>query len=229
MKRFARLRPTVCLLLASCLVGACATAAGTAESRPEGSAGVAGQSSGSDSADTPVTSPGYRLLKGDEISINVFNEGEFSVAQRIDNRGIVRLPYAGEINLANRTVREAETYLEGLLKDKKLLREPMVTIVVREYSSREVSVLGAVGRAGKFNMPREASEAEIVDVITAMGGLRPTAKGNDVQVTRTADDGKETVTQVDVEAMINPRRDRNAPRSFLIYPGDRIYVPERLW
>ena len=239
MNRSHHLQQLLCILLASTLLGACAFGAGTAEQNgsarpPTGSSAARGDEEGKDSGDsnleTPPTDPAYRLSKGDEIVVVVFNESEFSNAQRIDNRGIIRLPYAGEISIANRTVREGERYLEGLLIEKKLLRDPMVTIAVREYASREVSILGAVGNPGKYRMPREASSVEIVDVVTAMGGLRATAKGDDVQVTRILDSGEEQVVRVDVEAMINPRKgDRNSVRSFLLYPGDRIYVPERLW
>lgn len=180
--------------------------------------------------DTPVTDPAYKLSRGDEIAVVVFNEGDLSGAQKIDNRGVIRLPYIGEVSLAGRTVREAESYLEKLLIDKKLLRQPMVSIGVRDYASREVSVLGAVNGPGKFRMPKEASSAEIVDVISGVGGFRPTGKQNDVKVTRTLDSGEEKVITVDVEAMMNPHKaDRNTPRSFLIYPGDRIFVPERLF
>lgn len=236
MNRSRRLQQFLCLVLASSMLGACAFGAGSAEQKGPGNPATGASASKSDdsgesqSIETPPTDPGYRLSKGDEIAVVVFNESEFSNAQRIDNRGIIRLPYAGEISIANRTVREAERYLEGLLVDKKLLREPMVTIAVREYASREVAILGAVGSPGKYRMPREASSVEIVDVVTGMGGLRATAKGDDVQVTRVLDSGEEQVMRVDVEAMINPRKgDRNTVRSFLIYPGDRIYVPERLW
>jgi polysaccharide export outer membrane protein len=63
-----------------------------------------------------------------------------------------------------------------------------------------------------------------------MGGFKATAKSDDVQVTRMGDSGEEKVVRVDVEAIMNPRKgDRNTPRSFLIYPGDRIFVPERIW
>ncbi len=178
----------------------------------------------------PATDPAYKLSRGDQVAINVFAEGEMSTDQKIDNRGIIRIPYVGEVALAGRSVREAETYLEKLFVDRKLIRRPMVTIGVRDYASREVSVLGAVNGAGKYRMPKETSSIEIVEVITGMGGFRATAKSDEVKVTRILDSGEEKVITVDVEAMINPRKaDRNTPRSFLVYPGDRIFVPERLW
>lgn len=234
MKHSSLSRHTASGILVCCLLGACAYGAGNEPQK--GRSGSAGSSSTSTSQDTviganePVTDPAYRLSRGDEIAVNIFNEGALSTAQRIDNRGIIRIPYAGDIQIADRTVREAETYLEKLLVEKKLLRKPMVTISVRDYASREVSVAGAVGSTGKYRMPKESSSVEIVDVILGMGGFRPTAKSDEVKVTRTLDSGEEKVITVDVESMLNPRRgDRNSPRSFLIYPGDRIFVPERLW
>lgn len=232
------LRVTVILMVSS-LFSACASGAATTESKPPVSSssnpdstksGGSSKKGNSDDNDVPATDPGYKLSRGDEIAINVFNEGDLSSAQKIDNRGIIRLPYLGEVSVAGRTVRETETYLEKALVDKKLLKQPMVTIGVRDYASREVTVLGAVNSPGKFRMPKEASSAEIVDVISGVGGFRPTGKQDDVKVTRTLDSGEEKVITVDVEAMMNPRKaDRNTPRSFLIYPGDRIFVPERLF
>lgn len=248
MNRFSFPRHVICSVLASCLLGACAFGAGSTETRKSSTSGSGTGStygssgsrdnrdnardkeaspSGTIGLDTPATDPSYRLSRGDEIAIAIFNEPEFATAQRIDNRGVIRMPYAGEIMIANRTVREAESYLEKLFIEKKLLRSPMVTIGVRAYASREVSVLGpGVGSPGKYNLAPEASSVEIVDVITARG-YKATAKLDDVKVTRTLDSGDEKVLSVDVEAMI--KGSRNAPRSFLIYPGDRIYIPERLF
>jgi protein involved in polysaccharide export with SLBB domain len=235
MNSLGLLRQTLCGLLAACLLGACAFGADTAETKKSGvtssrTRDAAKEENTGNSIEAPATDPAYRLSKGDEIAVSVFNEPEFSSAQRIDNRGVIRIPYVGEISIANQTVREAEKYLEKLFVDKKLLREPMVSIGVREYAVREISVLGAMNSTGKFRLPREASSVEMIELVTQMGGLKATARGNDVQVTRVDEDGKEQVHRVDVEAMINPRRaDRNTPRSFLLYPGDRIFVPERLF
>ncbi len=221
------------------LLGACAsaepTAGETSETKtvaavPGGHASGPNSNSAAAATAETATDPAYLLSKGDELAIVVYDESDLSAARRIDNRGTVRMPYLGEISLAGLSVRQAESDLEKMLVDKKLLRNPMVTITVRDYSSREVSVLGAVSTAGKFKMPRETSSIEILDVITGMGGFKATAKSDDVKVTRTSDSGEEKTVTVDVEAMLNPRKgDRSTARSFLIYPGDRIFVPERLW
>lgn len=174
-----------------------------------------------------VTDPAYKLAIGDELSIDVYGESDMSASQRIDQQGNVRLPLINEVNIAARTVREAESYLEQLYIDKRLLKKPLVTINVRQYASRQVTIIGSVNSPGIFTLPRESDSIEIVELISAVGGFRPTAKSDAVRVTRTDAAGKETTSYIDVDAMIYNKR--NSPKSFKIHPGDRILVTERLW
>jgi polysaccharide export outer membrane protein len=79
-------------------------------------------------------------------------------------------------------------------------------------------------------MPKEAGSIEIVELITSLGGFKPTAKSDEVKVSRVDEAGVETISTVNVEIMITGKSgNKNSPKSFLIYPGDRIYVPERLF
>jgi protein involved in polysaccharide export with SLBB domain len=174
-----------------------------------------------------ATDPSYRLSLGDEISIAVHSHDDISTAQRIDKKGFVRMPLINEVNLADKTVREAEGYIEQMLVEKKILRKPLVNITVRDYSIREIVISGTGLNPGVFPLPRETASIEITELVTRLGGFRPTAKADAVKVIRTDDDGKETTQIVDVESMLTGKR--NALKSFLIYPGDRIFVDERLF
>jgi polysaccharide export outer membrane protein len=201
---------------------------------PSANAPVTGGNNNNNSAinnlDLPATDPSYQLSNGDEVAIIIWGESDVSTDQRIDSKGIVRMPLIGEVNLSSKTVREAEKYLEKVFVDKKILRKPMVTISVRDYAAREVAVLGAVVSPGKYRMPKEAGSIEIVELITSLGGFKPAAKSDEVKVTRVDEAGIETVSTVNVESMITGRgASKNSPKSFLIYAGDRIYVPERIF
>lgn len=176
------------------------------------------------------TDPSYRLVTGDSVSVNVYGEPEMSTSQRLDTTGILRLPMIGEIKLSGLSVREAEKTLEKMYRDRELLKSPLVSIVVSNYALREVSVLGAVRSPGNFQFPKEATSLDIADLITRLGGFTPTAKSDAVSVIRRKPDGKEEVTTVDVERMISGRRRGDASRrEFAVFPGDRIWVPERLF
>jgi polysaccharide export outer membrane protein len=176
------------------------------------------------------TDPSYRLTVGDSIAVNVYGEGDMSASQRMDSNGKLRLPMIGEIKLDGMSVREAEEALEKLYRERELLKQPLVTIAVSNYALREVSILGAVRSPGNFQFPKETVSLDIADLITRLGGFTPTAKSDAVSVIRRKPDGKEEVTTVDVERMISGRRRGDSTRrDFAVYPGDRIWVPERLF
>lgn len=176
------------------------------------------------------TDPSYHLTVGDSVTVSVYGEPDMSAAQRLDTSGVLRLPMIGEIKLGGLTVREAENALERTYRERELLKSPLVTISVSNYALREVSVLGAVRNPGNFQFPKETTSLDIADLITRLGGFSPTAKSDAVSVIRRKPDGTEEVTTVDVERMISGRRRGDSTRrEFAVYPGDRIWVPERLF
>ena len=195
--------------------------------------GAAAQSASEPAATGPAapkTDPAYRLIVGDLVAISVFGEGELSIAQKLDTQGRVRLALVGDIELAGRSVREAENLIEQRYIEQRILRKPMVNISVQAYAVRDISILGAVRAPGKMAFPPEKSALDITDVVTRAGGFLPTAKSDAVKVTRGAADGRETTVELNVEAMLTRRgATSSTPKEYLIYPGDRIWVPERLF
>lgn len=181
-------------------------------------------------ASPAATDPSYRLVVGDLVGLTLFGEPELSVSQKLDAQGRVRLALVGEITLAGCTVREAETVVEKLYVERRILRKPMCNIAVQSYAVRDISILGAVRNPGKMAFPPEKSALDITDVITRAGGFLPTAKGDAVKITRVDSAGRETTVELNVEAMLTRRgAGANTPKEYLIYPGDRIWIAERLF
>jgi len=177
-----------------------------------------------------ITDPTYRLSLGDRVAVTIFGEPDLSAQQMIDRRGLIRLPLVGEVSVAGRTVREAEKLIEATYHDGEILKSPQATIAMVGYSPREVTLLGAVRAPGTFQFPPDTTSMDIRDVIARQGGFTPVAKGDAVAVTRRQPDGREVTTVVDVDRMMFSRsRKRENDNVFLIHPGDRIYVPERLF
>jgi polysaccharide export outer membrane protein len=177
-----------------------------------------------------TTDPSYRLSAGDTVSLSVYGEPDLATIQTIGHSGEVRFPLIGEIILSGRSVRDAERVLERTYQDRQFLRTPVVSLVVTAYFPREISVLGAVRSPGTVVFPRDVTSLDIVDVITRVGGFIPISKSDAVTITHRTADGKETVTTVDLENTISGRHRSGRDRADLaIYPGDRIWVPERLF
>jgi polysaccharide export outer membrane protein len=177
-----------------------------------------------------ATDPSYHLSPGDTVAISVYNEPDLSLTQTLGRAGEVRLYLIGDIVLGGKTVREAERVLETSYRDRQFLKDPVVTVAVTAYFPREVSVLGAVRLPGTVVFPRDTTSLDIVEIITRVGGFLPISKSDSVTITRRLPDGKETVQTVDLENVISGRRQPGHDRADVaIYPGDRIWVPERLF
>jgi len=177
-----------------------------------------------------TTDPSYHLSTGDTISMSVYGEPDLLTTQTIARSGEVRLPLIGDIILAGKSVREGEQMLEKTYVQRQFLRTPVVNLVVVSYFPREVSVLGAVRTPGTVVFPRDVTSLDIVEVITRVGGFLPISKSDAVTITHRTPDGKETVVTVDLESTMTGRHRAGRERADLaIYPGDRIWVPERLF
>jgi polysaccharide export outer membrane protein len=176
------------------------------------------------------TDPSYRINFGDQIVVSIFGEGDLGARQMVDRQGLVRLPLIGEVTVAGLTVREAENHIENIYRKEEILKAPQATIAMGVYAPREATVLGAIRSPGPYQFPPDAQKMDIRDVITRHGGFTPVAKSDAVAITRRLEDGRETILTVDVARLMFGRsRNRENDTIFYVVPGDRIFVPERLF
>jgi polysaccharide export outer membrane protein len=126
-----------------------------------------------------------KLGIGDAVRVTVFQQPDLTTEARINERGSIPLPLIGEVKVGGLSQAEAAAKIAASLKDGKYLKDPQVALAVTTVRSRQVSVLGAVARPGRY--PLDDTSSQLSDVIAAAGGI--TAAGADtVLVIR---DGKE--------------------------------------
>lgn len=120
---------------------------------------------------------GYRIGPGDELDIRVFGRAELSRTVRVDNYGKIRLPFLKEMQAACYT----EAQVAGFVAEayKKFLRDPQVDVLVKDYRSQPVAVIGAVNQPGRFQLQRRARALEL---ITFAGGPKSSAVGGVVHI-----------------------------------------------
>ena len=126
-----------------------------------------------------------RLGVGDAVRVTVHQQPDLLTEARINERGMITMPLIGEVKLAGMSQHEAAGAISERYKKGEFLRNPQVSVAVVTVRSRQVSVLGAVTRPGRY--PLDDTSYQLSDVIAAAGGI--TAAGADtVTVMR---DGKE--------------------------------------
>jgi polysaccharide export outer membrane protein len=164
----------------------------------------------------------YHLGPGDVVTISVFGVAGYNHDVRVSSAGTVRLPLIESVAAAGLTPSELEAALEMAL-GAGIIREPDVTVTVKEYRSQSVFVLGMVKRPGEYQISRPL---RLIDVLSMAGGIEPTA-GTEIVVQRGkgSDDEPQKVIRIDLMALLD-RGDvsLNVPMA----AGDVVNVPERI-
>src|SRR5437016_10774159 len=112
--------------------------------------------------DTNVKSS-YILGPNDQITVHALDAEEISdKPYRISAAGDVTFPMIGKIKAAGLTVEELESVLVSALQE--FIRQPKVSVVVSEFRSQPVSVIGAVTNPGVLQLQGNRTLVEILSM-----------------------------------------------------------------
>ena len=159
------------------------------------------------------------LGPGDVVDVRVYGEPELSGVYRVGTDGDVVFPLCQRVTLSGLSPNDAAGRLRACLAER-FIRDPQVSILVKEYNSKKVFVFGEVQKPGTFVYEDGMS---IVQAVTLAGGFTRTAAQNSTSVTRRVN-GQEQKIKVYVQDIALGK----AP-NFTLEPGDIVYVPESLF
>jgi polysaccharide export outer membrane protein len=150
---------------------------------------------------------------GDLLNVSVFDVPELSQTLRVSDTGDVTLQLIGSLHVASLTTDQAGALIAGKLKDGNLIVNPQVAVLISEYSTQGVSVLGEVQKPGVYQVLGSRS---LLDIISEAGGTT-TLAGPDV-----------TVKHMD-GSMASMHITKNAETTFAtdfeLLPGDKVIIP----
>ncbi|HVY60256.1 MAG TPA: polysaccharide biosynthesis/export family protein, partial [Planctomycetota bacterium] len=165
----------------------------------------------------------YKFVLGprDTISVQVWPDDEFSKTNiTIDPDGLFAFPYVGTVKAAGRTPGELAGALTAKLKE--FIRFPVVSVVVNEFKSNRIEVVGEVRAQGEYNFFEGMT---VLDAIAeAQGFDRNSADLDDVRIIR----GKladPKVYGLDLYALTKGIPGETAV-DLTLQPGDVVYVTE---
>jgi polysaccharide export outer membrane protein len=165
----------------------------------------------------------YLLQPQDLLRVQVFQEPDLLREVRISQEGTITLPLIEQVDLRNKTLRQAEQLIRDLY-DRDFLVNPQITLVVVEYAKRTVNVLGNVNNPGAVPFPQE-QKLNLIDAITRAGGFNRLADRKRVKLTRTSPGGKSETYEVNADQLMS--RGASAEK-WILQVGDTVYVPERV-
>ena len=119
------------------------------------------------SQEEPAFVKEYRIGPKDLLEIAVFELPELNQTARVSEDGSISMPLLGKVVIEGLTKEELQQRLAGLLEEK-YLKKARVTVFIKEYQSQRVSVIGAVGKPGMYELIGRVS---LLEMISQAGGL----------------------------------------------------------
>jgi polysaccharide export outer membrane protein len=155
----------------------------------------------------------YVLKPNDTIRIDMYEEPDLSGSVRILRSGDASFPLIGSMRISGLTVGEAAEKIRKAYAADYLV-DPKLNLIVQDYSTDYISIIGAVRNAGQIPIP-VSGEIDLVTAMTTAGGLAEHADSTRIQLVR-ASGGVTFHNFADIE--------RGAAGRIRLSGGDRIIV-----
>jgi len=172
------------------------------------------QSSSAGQAGSSV-SPQYRIGPEDVLNVSVWGDKELTMDVVVRPDGKISLPLVQDIQAEGLTASElADTIHQKLLP---FIKDPNVSVIVRQINSPKFSVMGYVNRPGAYPL---RGDVTVLEALSVAGGFTPFASPRKIKLVRYAD-GKQEIRVVNYYDMI----DKGGKGNYLLKAGDIIVVP----
>lgn len=191
-----------------------------AADRPDGNVGaeLAEQSSSQEAGSREAFAEResrYRIQPGDVIEFQFRFTPEFNQSVRVQPDGYIPLQDAGELKIGGLSVAEAREATIKAYSEK--LRDPMVSVILKEFSMPHFIVGGEVGKPGRYDLKGDVMLSEAIQIA---GGFTTAAHTSEVLLfRRVSKDWMETKRINFKKALQNGLQE-----DVLLKPGDSIYI-----
>jgi polysaccharide biosynthesis/export protein len=154
------------------------------------------------------------IAPGDLLHIQVADTPEMSEDARVTDRGMVPIVGIGDVKVAGLTPGDAAAVVHDRLVDSHYLNHPQVSVIVEEFATQQVSVIGEVKASGSYAI---ATPRPILAVLALAGGLTPEANRH-ILVERQGDQRRP------LDYYVSNDGEQAIEKQVLVSPGDTVVV-----
>jgi polysaccharide biosynthesis/export protein len=162
--------------------------------------------------------PRYQLCASDAITITFPLTPEFDQTVNIQPDGFASLLGSGDIHLEGLTTAQASDAIRTAYAS--VLRDPIVTIELKDFNKPYFIVSGQVNKPGKYDLRGNTSATEAVAVA---GGFNESAKHSQVLLFRRVNDDWFEVKPLNLKHIL---QGHDVDEDAEIRPGDMLFVPQ---
>ena len=159
------------------------------------------------------------LGPGDVIEVTVYDEPSMSKTFKVAPNGTIDFPLIGTLELEGKEPQEVAELIKVRLRDDKILKNPSVSVLVKEVNSKKIAVFGQVQKPGQFPMTEGMT---VVQAISLAGGFTSLADRDRVPLNRRVSRDKVVRVVFSVAAITEGKMN-----DILLQSGDTLYSEER--
>jgi protein involved in polysaccharide export with SLBB domain len=167
----------------------------------------------------PVTSTTIGV--GDLFEVQLVGEKDLPAQFRVSPDGTIDYPYIGRVTVVGLEPQEIVDVLRKKLVAGQFLSDPQMSLIVKEYVSKRVTIIGQVGKPGE--LPWVAG-MKLVGALSAAGWFTQMADSNHVILTRAVPPNKSITAIVSVDAITD-----GAQADIPLQAGDTVKVEARVF
>jgi polysaccharide export outer membrane protein len=163
--------------------------------------------------------PEYRIGIGDRLDvIFLYHSNLTSREILVRDDGRISLPYIGDQAALGYTPME----LDSLLTDRfaEILKQPNISVIVRQPAQKQVYVLGLVQRPGGYPFEKPVS---LLSALALAGGVKDGGKPSNTVLIRRSTATEVVGIEIDVKAIMDGSAIYN---DLLLKNYDIVYVPQ---
>ena len=162
----------------------------------------------------------YRLRPGDVLELDFLFSPEFNQSAAVQPDGYITLRGLSDLRVEGKTIPELTELLRNAYS--KILHEPVITVVLKDFEKSYFIVGGEVGSPGKFEL---RGDTTVTQAIAIAGGFRDTAKHSQVLLFRRISEEWTEARKLDIKRML---RNGNLAEDPHLRPGDMLFVPKNI-
>lgn len=164
-----------------------------------------------------LTGPSYQLHPGDVIEVQYRLTPEFNQTATVQPDGYITLSLAGAIRVGELTLTQAQQLI--ITKSSTRLKDPEVTLLLREFQKPYFVVAGEVAQPGKIELREKVTALQ---AILLAGGFKESARSSQILLFRKVNSDEAEVIVVDLKKL---KHTDDLSHDVMLKAGDMLLVP----
>jgi polysaccharide export outer membrane protein len=160
----------------------------------------------------------YKIQPNDVVEVQFRFTPEYNLTATVQPDGFITVPIAGDFHIGGMTLQEASVALAKQAGTR--LRDPEVTILLKDFVKPHFIVAGEVNRPGTYDL---RGQMTVVQGIAMSGGFKETARQTKVVLLRRVNPEYAEVKVLDIKKLMSPDKIRE---DIALRPDDVLVVPQ---